>query len=892
MAYIFASNSGGIFAASVVSEEVYDPVFDTPMDADFIYQLLPSFYRDLMDDKEVFSVTWSGFMQQVAGDLLNLWQIDYAKSLRDVPVIAQRKWVQLDLVREVPFSEEPGLELSGAASQLFTFDINTELLNGVYVSRSRFDATYLQLIRFVNERASLYFSVDVTVESAEKFSGALFGYFGNGSQLTDGLVAAILGSETEVDKPRAAIIHFSPSGMPTVAVSALTLSLDEGYRLDLNYTSGTGVAVLEVYELRHLKVEGTAGTTEGDESELLTNFFTDESVDFEALEVVPGDILIAFETEYEVLSVDGSTLTTKTIGLPVEVSSIAYEVRGSAVVTSCALDIPGDASDPSFTATRFGTATLDIRSTTAAIFSSLASLKIKELRAATTNWRFLDPSFEEDVLTLPRLQNVVTSPDILLTEGTDYFLEDSTIFFQEPPLEGLWAEYVGYDEAYIADNFGANVGLVAPSSDQYKARVRGLNFAFWQGPTVAAIQKGVHILIGLPIAEKAGVVEVVNEAFSGTLGLITVSGIDYLFPVLVGTELQVGDEVSTFDPLCLGVEVVDYVIDPEWFVNLNINELRKFHTFAVRINLDAFSLDTLSLAGEFVTRIKPTWKDELFIVFKELEDDIIVTDDLLLNVVLKLYDQPCELFVAYDSVEFGGEEADWKYDQGLADWDGTSAAMRGTSTLLTGILTITNGSAGGTGAGSAFLGEIGGPGVVVGKNLAVGLYTTSAFGHTVAGSNTFTDGSGKLANCVVGDTIEITGEGVFEVLLVNSPIEIVLDAPTVSDNTGVTWENFGRLNNWSSLASVASNTALTFGTISSLPSGTYHFALLNNDYLTVFYDQFTESCPDEEFEIILTYTGGAAPFGPVTVPAATGTTAHTFATNGEAYSVVIAELTP
>ncbi|HSG27984.1 MAG TPA: hypothetical protein VLA34_05845, partial [Candidatus Krumholzibacterium sp.] len=109
MALLFGGTEGGFFVASVVSDEVYDPVFDTPMDASFLWNILPSFYRDLMEDREMFDVLWSGMMQNAGADLLNLWQIDYAKSLNTVPRLGQRKWVEFDLYRELDFIEDPAL---------------------------------------------------------------------------------------------------------------------------------------------------------------------------------------------------------------------------------------------------------------------------------------------------------------------------------------------------------------------------------------------------------------------------------------------------------------------------------------------------------------------------------------------------------------------------------------------------------------------------------------------------------------------------------------------------------------------------------------------------------------------------------------------------------------
>lgn len=892
MGYTFSSSFGGIFVSSVVSEEVYDPVYDTTMDSGFIFQLLPSFYRDLMDDKEIFSVYWSGLMQQTAADILNLWQIDYAKSLRDVPVLGQRKWVQLDLVREYSFSEDPLPSYDGSGASYFVW--GDQALQGEYTNRTRSETAYFALRRPVSEKASLYFSFDVNVESADRYSSALWGYAQqtDAGKLANFFGVVLLNSETSANTPRPSLLHLDPAGLPTVSIAAFEMATGVDYRLSFNYTASTSATVLEVTELRYLKLSGTAGKTLGELGDTLTNFFVDESVNFDILGIAAGDILIAFGLEYTILSVDGSVLTTAVIGLPVDVTDVPYTIRGPVVVSSTTLDLEGDAADPHFEATKFITGNLDVRCVTPAVFSSLTSLRDKTMLASSKNWNFLDPAFSETVISIPRIQDVITDATFLLTEGTDYYVSNSTIFFQEPPEEGLWAEYVAYDEQYIQANFGANVDLFGASNDQYKARVRGLYYAYWQGPTVSAVRQGVHILVGLPIAEKAGTVESINTSFSGVLGVITVAGVDYLYPLLAGTDLVVGDTVSTFAPLCRGVEIVDYVSDPEWFENLDFNEMKKFHTFEVRLNLDAFTLDTLGLAAQFVDRIKPTWKDYIFLVYKNLEDDIVVSDSIGLTATLKLYDQFCDhIVISYDGLEYEGEEADWKYDQGLAEWDETSAAMRASATMLAGYTLLTNGSAAAVGTDTVWLADIG-SGAVTDKYLAVGKYTFGSGGQTSAGLNDFYDVSAGLGDVEVGEFITIAGEGTFEILVVVSPSHIIVDGPMTLSASGVDWYNVGKLKVWAKASIVGSDTMLTLNSVFPGTTGYYVFALMNNDYKDVFYDAFTEECPDEEFVINITYTGLTPPVGPVTVPASTGTSTYTFTTTGEVYSVTLDERVP
>lgn len=869
MAILFGG-SGGTFIASLVSDQVYDPVYDTDMSAEFIWQILPDFYRNLMADKEIFSTMWSGTMQGESADLLNLWQIDYAKSLRTVPVLGQRKWILFDLYREIDFTVDPALTFRGVDG-VFTYDEALGLVSGSTTSRARSDRASTSLRGVVSQDASLTWEVEVTVSSLDTHGSVLFGYFSSASgRLANALCVALLGSESGADSARPAIYHVDPSGIGTAATDSYVLTLDTQYRLSASYTANTGAVVLTTTEVRKEKLTGTGGVTQDDLGAAFTNQMTDPVVNFDTEGIVEGDILVAFGREYEILSVDGSLLTVSPIALPIDVDGFSYEILGEVEVSSVSMDLPADTLDPSFSCDEFGVNSLDIRSLTPVVFSSPANARLKKLSFTTDNWKFFDPTVSDLILSLPRLQDVVTDPQYLLYQGTDFEVQyetlssttdaRSTILFQEPQPQELWAEYVAYDERYIRDNFGLNVGLDAVSTDQYKSRVRGLYYAYFQGPTVSAIELGVHLLVGLPIADPAGTVEAVNPAFSGTLGLITVEGNDYLYPSAVGTDLQVGDTVSLFQPLSRGVEVIDYVNDPDWFVSsLTFNEVQKFHTFQVRLNLDAFELETLDLAATFVENIKPTWKQVLFLVFKELVDEVEMTDTLSFGLTINLYDTPCDEFViAYDDALYEGEEADWRYSQGVASpsgWDGTSAAMRGTSTLLDGYVNLTSGSTTASGSGTTFLAD-----VVATDNLAVAIYREAATGETTASSHNFYDPAANFqaagAEVQVGDQIDISGVGTFEILVVVDGQNLTLDAPMPSTATGVSYSTSGKLLFWDEVGSVTDDVTLDFVNTFPYATFTYKVAVLDPTFGEIFYDQFTETCPDEELSFVATLSPG------------------------------------
>ena len=899
MALLFGGSTGGYFAASIVADVVYDPVYDTPYDASFIYQVLPSFYRDLMEDQDLFSTVWSGTMQGVAADMLNAWQIDYAKSLTDVPVIAQRKWVEFDLYKAVDFTEDPMLTRIGIPG-VFAYDAGAEALSGTTSNRARHDRNVASLLGAVDERTSLAWDVELTVSAAQPLGSVIFGYFSSTeTRLVSSIAVGVLGHDTLEGVPRPFIVHSDPALAGSGAVGSYALSLDVEYRLSATYTASSGVIELSVVELRNERATGTAGYVLDDLDSVFTNIFRDDSANFDTLAIAVGDTLIALGSEFEILSVDGSQLTVSPIGLAVDVDNVAYSIEGPVEVTTLSLDLPADSADPTFTADQFGVGSLDTRIISPTYVPAPGDARRKSLTFTADSWNYLDPTVEELILSLPRLQDVPTDPAVLLYEGTDYVVESSTLKFQEPPVVAYWAEYVGYDEGYIRDNFGLNVGLDEDSSDAYKAKVRGLYYAYFQGPTLAAIRTGVHILVGLPIAEAAGTVTSVNDAFSGTVGEITVDDVSYLYPSLVGTSLQVGDTVTQFEPLSDGVEIVDYLNDATWFASkLTFNEIQKYHAYQVNLNIDAFDISTLGLASTFVDRIAPTWKNAFFLVFKNLTDEIEMTDVVVVALALNLYDTPCDppSVIAYDDFIYGGDP-DWLYDMGLADWDTTAPAMAATGTTLVGYSTLTNGSATAAGTGTGYLGELGGPGAVVDRRLSIAVFRASATGETTVASHVFTDPSADFLEVgrevLFGDTVFITGEGTFTVLSIDSATQLTLDAPMTATGT-VSYTITGDHSIWSNVATTASNTALDFATVFPGTTGTYELLLVHNSFFEAHYDHFEEVCPDEQLTFALTYTGvPVAPFN-IDMPdtqTATVSVAFTGAT-GQEQTTTLTELTP
>lgn len=283
----------------------------------------------------------------------------------------------------------------------------------------------------------------------------------------------------------------------------------------------------------------------------------------------------------------------------------------------------------------------------------------------------------DGLVSVPVLQEQVEDPPLALKENLDYIVESGLLTFtsglfslSSSAPDRFWAEYVLYDNSEVVErNFGRLVSLSRDDLTQKRTRapylsaVKGLIFAYTNGPTVANIRLGLQILLGLPFAEESGLILEIQDDFSvdanGTLlGRILIEDLDdngnktgfrrvYLYPTAVGLEnnpatmapYAVGDRITRFAPISKGIEVVDYIKDPLWWRrSLYGLDILKFFTFKVSVDSSVFDSNDAQFALEFVRAIKPSYTKILSSALLELSDDITVTDVLGGGSIMKFYD--------------------------------------------------------------------------------------------------------------------------------------------------------------------------------------------------------------------------------------------------------------
>jgi hypothetical protein len=282
-----------------------------------------------------------------------------------------------------------------------------------------------------------------------------------------------------------------------------------------------------------------------------------------------------------------------------------------------------------------------------------------------------------ETISIPALQETLIDPPVVLRENLDYTVSNGMVSFvsglftvKNPTPEEFWAESALYDNSDVIEkNFGRLVGLLkddltsSKTKAPYLSAVRGLFFAYTNGPTIRNIRLGLQILLGLPFTEERGIIKELQENFTkdakgGFLGRVLIEDLDdsdrltgnrrvYFYPTEVGLETnsvtarpyKAGDFIDRFSPISKGVEVKDYIKDPYWWKNALYGlEILKYFTFKIVIDSKVFDANDVQFALDFVNSFKPTYTKIIATALVSLADDIEVEDVFGGRVVCRFYD--------------------------------------------------------------------------------------------------------------------------------------------------------------------------------------------------------------------------------------------------------------
>jgi hypothetical protein len=672
-------------------------------DAHFLWSYLSNFW-ELVVDREKITTTWSAAIQLIGTELTQLWGNDYNKSLATIENTYQRRWVKYDL-RTSLLSEADqriivGKNDSGSNGSSGTVGVtpgvgNTSVFylpKGNVGDLTRTDFTNLAGNYGAKGRVVVINGVLYTVSRAENQDFRLYSGSNAASTVSTNritLPGTTLVTDGEVQPGDVVkVLTGGDAGSYTVVTVVSETELDVSH-LDNpalpSFSGGTDFTFEVVRQFTLLVTteevipDGQAGV-----AWRIPHLIHIPDVDLEDLGVSAGDIVtfevtrkdtgLTAELQAQVTGADGNRLGFEfSLGdLEAGTSPVDRELFQKLVQDLRIVSPRATANEVAAAAEAFinymppGINLLNRPFTRFRVV-----FKVKEILHNTAI------KVDDGLVSAPSLQEQLKDPPVVLRENLDYIIDEGRISFvsslfslDSPSPESLWAECVMLDNTQtIEDNFGKLVRLLADdlterqTSAPYLSAVKGLFFAYTNGPKVANVRLGLQILLGLPFADERGkILERVDEFSTDTrgasLGRLLVEDINdagvlqgirrlYFYPTSVGLEenpstgqlYAVGDIIERFAPISKGIEVQDYITDPLWWErSLSGLEILKFFTFKAIIDGDVFNSDDVIFAVEFLKTIKPAYTKIITTALLRLEDDVEIEDEVGGSIIAKFYD--------------------------------------------------------------------------------------------------------------------------------------------------------------------------------------------------------------------------------------------------------------
>jgi len=677
-------------------------------DVNFIWDYLSDAWT-LYDDRDPVTTIWSGFAQVASNLLLTAWQLDYAKSLVDIERQFQRRWLDYHTLYE-----EPELERDDIVMRLVRGAIVSSSVTGVGGTFDFSTGQTLLISRDGGEQKTLtLFGLKTAQEVAD--------------QINDDL-----GEKSSYNKPASIIedlgeyfVRLDYDGLMVIdkdGTANATLGFSTTDDTQNNVTGTDGF------------VNAIAGADTGFE---VGPAHVDPVLDFTSL-VQKGDLLVFGGSSYEVVRYsDARKLVTKQAMVLPDDKSWELSSTIAAINTNFSDELvaPGDICILELRKTgTFDQEKILCRVTGAR--EQVLGFDPRPLYEATAGdidsyevalfgvQRCSSIPVDELVNKIPRLQEIILDPPEFLTENRDYTISTNEeevrgihfksgfYSFDNPPPDIFWAEATWLDnKQMIEDNFGKPAGFLVEHLDQvtalddgrsedldYLSAVRGLWYAFYNGPSLWSVRVGIQILLGLPFAEVDGIVTDINETFTATQIRVLIQDASdstvtrsYFIPrnanfeedgismiadnPLTTLPYAIGDTIDQFSPLSKGVELLDYINDPTWWAGYQGQGVRlevdKFFRFLCRADIDVFNIANLVFAIDFVKRIKPHYTYPMWVIFKRLPGDTIsVTDPDILEMLgtLHLYDHPACAKQITDQGTGGAYRFDDTDESGNPNW--------------------------------------------------------------------------------------------------------------------------------------------------------------------------------------------------------------------------------
>ena len=223
----------------------------------------------------------------------------------------------------------------------------------------------------------------------------------------------------------------------------------------------------------------------------------------------------------------------------------------------------------------------------------------------------------------------------------------------------IWVVNAILDQTLMQRYFG-NLISTDPqaSSEQFSNFVYGLYYLYANGPTLASMEKGANLTLGIPLARASETVVDIRNYLDTDQYLIITDKNQYALPEGIPASVNIGDTLSTGDLLAQVVEIQDYVSNGVWWLNVAIpkhiipdqpeSQRNRYaingsffydimkgylyrHTFLVRINIGEFrNNDYFAKMLKIIDRAKPAYTQPIYtwrVMLGEDDGSFEITED-------------------------------------------------------------------------------------------------------------------------------------------------------------------------------------------------------------------------------------------------------------------------
>lgn len=225
----------------------------------------------------------------------------------------------------------------------------------------------------------------------------------------------------------------------------------------------------------------------------------------------------------------------------------------------------------------------------------------------------------------------------------------------------IWAVDALIDDQLMYTHFGKLVGITPQkSSEAFSNFIYGLYFLYQNGPTLQVMERGLNLLLGIPLSRKKEVVIDIRNYLETDNYLIITDSNQYLLPPGVTPSIRVGETLAVGQSLSKWVELNDHLTKEDWWINISIprsiirripsgqqtriaeagspfdimfREYLHKNTFLIKINVNILSSSSyVEDIDPLVNKIKPGYTSPLYVWKVEIDEDSFGAEEDLLSI--------------------------------------------------------------------------------------------------------------------------------------------------------------------------------------------------------------------------------------------------------------------